>query len=410
MPISILMPALSPTMTEGNLVKWYKKVGDPLKAGDVLADIETDKATMEVEVVDEGILGKILIPEGTDSVPVNTCIGLILEEGESADACDTIIVPTAAAILAQSTTSLSLASELSIAASSTLTSIEVTSSRIIASPVAKKIAHDNNLDLHAVHGSGPRGRIVKADVEQVLHSTNLPSPVSAATSFTDAPVSNMRKVIARRLTEAKQTVPHFYLTIECVLDELLALRQKLNTLPGASTRLSVNDFMIRASALALMKMPEVNVSWHDTYIRSYKSADVSVAVSIEGGLITPVLRNAQDKSIIALSKEMKELAEKARSNRLKPEDYQGGTFSLSNLGMYGVTTFQAILNPPQSAILAIGAAEKKVIVASADAFQSATVMSCTLSVDHRAVDGAVAAQFLKVFKELIEHPLMLLAS
>ncbi len=402
MPIHVLMPALSPTMTEGNLVKWHKAEGDIVKAGQILAEIETDKATMEVEAVDEGILGRILIPAGTENVSVNAPIALILEEGEDKSALDSFKAP--AAVIANITPE---AETVVLPATIAMTTPPSHGERIYATPLARRIATQRAIDLHTVQGSGPRGRIVKADVESALSNLMIAQKPQNLSAYTDINLNNMRKTIAKRLTEAKQTIPHFYLTVDCEIDALLGLRSKLNALPNATQKLSVNDFVIRASALALKEVPEANATFHDTFVRQYDAADVAVAVAIDGGLVTPVIRNADDKSVTTLSGEMKNLAARARDGKLKPEEYQGGGFTLSNLGMFGVKHFGAIINPPQASILAVGAGEQRAVVKDGQ-LGIATVMTCTLSVDHRAVDGAIGARFLAAFKNAIENPLMLL--
>ena len=399
MPIQVLMPALSPTMTEGNLVKWHKKEGDVIKAGQILAEIETDKATMEVEAVDEGILGKIVIAEGTEGVKVNELIALILEEGEDASALENVKVtaPAPKAAVEASPAQAKGAEEVFHKSEE---------ERIFITPLAKRIAEQSHLDPRTLEGSGPRGRIVKADVEKALSAGGDPKPALRLGGYTDIKLSNMRKVIAKRLTESKQTVPHFYLSMDCELDMLMAFRSQLNNRPNTSQKVSVNDFVIRACALALTEVPEANVTFHDTYVRQYANADVAVAVAIDGGLVTPLIRAAEQKSVLDISLEMRALAEKARAGKLTPEDYQGGSFSLSNLGMYGVKSFSAIINPPQACILAVGAGEQRAVVKNGQ-ISIATVMNCTLSVDHRAVDGAIGAKFLGAFKALIESPLRL---
>ena len=399
MPIQILMPALSPTMTEGNLVKWHKKEGDVIKAGQVLAEIETDKATMEVEAVDEGILGKILIPEGTDNVKVNELIALILEEGENASSLDNVkaLVPAAAPATKPVTEN--------IAEKTAEIAHKPAGERVFITPLAKRIAEQGHIDPRTLIGSGPNGRIIKADVEKVIGSGGVKAaPVLTLGGHTDIKLNGMRKVIAKRLTESKQTVPHFYLSVDCELDTLMDFRRQLNARPNAPYKLSVNDFVIRACALALKQVPEANVTWHETYVRQYNNADISVAVAVEGGLVTPVICAAEQKSVMDISAEMKSLATRARAGKLMPEEYQGGSFSLSNLGMFGVKNFSAIINPPQACILAVGAGEERAIVKNGQ-ISIATIMNCTLSVDHRAVDGAVGSKFLAAFKSLIESPL-----
>jgi len=404
MPIQVLMPALSPTMTEGNLVKWHKKEGDVIKAGQILAEIETDKATMEVEAVDEGILGKIVIAEGTEGVKVNELIALILEEGEDASTLENVKVAAAADPQADLESSPAQAKVTEGVFHKSAHKSE--GERIFITPLAKRIAEQGHVDPRSLEGSGPRGRIVKADVEKALSSGGHPKPALRLGVYTDIKLSNMRKVIAKRLTESKQTVPHFYLSMDSELDMLLAFRSQLNNRPNTSQKVSVNDFVIRACALALTEVPEANVTFHDTYVRQYANADVAVAVAIDGGLVTPLIRAAEQKSVLDISLEMRALAEKARAGKLTPEDYQGGSFSLSNLGMYGVKSFSAIINPPQACILAVGAGEQRAVVKNGQ-ISIATVMNCTLSVDHRAVDGAIGAKFLGAFKALIENPLRL---
>ncbi len=413
MPVQILMPALSPTMTEGNLVKWLKKEGDIVKAGQVLAEIETDKATMEVEAVDEGVLGKILIPEGSESVKVNAIIALLLEEGEDAlalasfapkDPKETLTVPVA---------SFEENKTVQIEALSTIMVTETLSSgRIIASPAAKRLASASGIDVSRVTGTGPRGRVVKADVEATLSKVSdqrMLSPSVAPESlsgYVDVSLNIMRKTIAKRLVESKQTIPHFYLSISCQMDELMKVRGHINERRGKMDKISVNDFVILAAAKALKVVPDANVSFHETFIRKYKQTDISVAVAIDGGLVTPIIKNASEKPLGIISSTMKQLAEKARAGKLQPEEFQGGSFCISNLGMYGIEQFQAIINPPQACILAIGAGVPQPVVKEG-VIVPMTVMKCTLSVDHRAVDGALAAQFLAAFKGLIENPFTL---
>ncbi|MDR3438280.1 pyruvate dehydrogenase complex dihydrolipoamide acetyltransferase [Telmatospirillum sp.] len=425
MPIQILMPALSPTMSEGNLARWLKKEGDTVKAGDVLAEIETDKATMEFEATDEGTLGKILVPGGTQGVAVNTPIGLLLEEGEDASALAAVTpAPVAAATQTPAVPIAPTPAPTPAPAPAAVAAQAPTAgARIFASPLAKRIAKDAGLDLKAVAGSGPHGRIIRADVDRAI-AGGVASPAAAVPlaapaakpapvpvpevgpAYTEVPLSSMRKVIARRLSEAKQTVPHFYLTVDCQLDKLLTLRTDLNG-RSDSYKLSVNDFVIRAVALALRKVPAANASFTETAIRMYTDVDVSVAVATPNGLITPIIKHADHKGLAAISGEMKELAVKARDGKLKPEEFQGGGFTISNLGMYGVKEFAAIINPPQGCILAVGAGERRPVVKDG-ALAIATVMSCTLSVDHRVVDGAIGAEFLAAFKKLIEEPLTML--
>jgi len=424
MPIEILMPALSPTMTEGNLAKWLKNEGEAVKPGDVIAEIETDKATMEVEAVDEGKLGKILVPAGSQGVKVNQPIALLLEEGEDASALAKAATaapkPAAPAPTpAPATAPAPVASQPAAAPTPAPVAAAATGERVFASPLARRMAQQAGLDLARVNGSGPHGRIVKADIDAAL-ARGAPAaakPTPAATpaaappafglpAFTEQPHSMMRKVIARRLVESKREAPHFYLTIDCNLDRLLQLRQEINA-KRERDKISVNDLVIKASALALKRVPAANASWTETAVRLYQAADVSVAVATPGGLITPIIRSADTKTLSAISAEMKDLAARARENKLKPEEYQGGTFSVSNLGMFGIREFAAVINPPQGAILAVGAGEQRPIVKD-NALAIATMMSCTLSVDHRVVDGAIGAEFLVAFKKLVEDPLSML--
>ncbi len=419
MPVNILMPALSPTMTEGKLSKWLKKEGDTVKAGQVLAEIETDKATMEVEAVDEGVLGKILVPAGTDGVKVNAVIAVLLEEGEkSADIkASPAAAPKASAAPAKAEAPAPLAM---IKPSQEKQASSNQYGRVFVSPLAKRLAKEKNIDLTRVQGSGPHGRIVKSDLDKASAAAPKQAAASAPASTIDAraladayqipykavPNSGVRKVIAKRLTESKQTVPHFYLTIDCALDELMKVRKELND--GAQGfKLSVNDFIIKATAVALAKYPAANVSWTDEALLQYERADVSVAVATPNGLITPIIKDAATKSLKDISNEMKDLGIRAREGKLKPAEFQGGTISISNLGMFGIREFSAIINPPQAAILAIGAGEQRMIVKDGQP-KVATLMTVTASFDHRAIDGAVGAEFLQVFKKLIESPMGLI--
>ncbi len=420
MPIQILMPALSPTMTEGNVASWLKSEGEPVAAGDILCEIETDKATMEVEATDEGTLGRILAPAGSEGVAVNAVIGLILEEGEDASALAGAKPPPAVPASASPAEAPASAAPApsTPAAPPAAPAARASGPRIFASPLARRMARQAGLDLAAIAGSGPNGRVVKADVEAAIAAAAQAAPAPAAAApgappaapagYADTPASTMRKVIARRLQEAKREVPHFYLTVDCAVDALRETRKALNERSGDGA-LSLNDFVIRAAALALRKVPAANASWVDGALRRYDSVDVSVAVAIEDGLVTPIVRDADRKGLAALSAEVKALAARARARPmgLAPEEYQGGTFSVSNLGMYGVKTFSAIINPPQAMILAVGAAEQRPVVKDG-ALAVATVMSCTLSVDHRVVDGALGAAFLQAFRGLIEDPLTML--
>ncbi len=433
MPIEILMPALSPTMTEGNVTKWLKKEGDEVHSGDVLAEIETDKATMEFEAVDDGRLGRILVPEGAEGIKVNQPIALLLGEGEDPSALDKLAEKPAVAA-ASAAEPLRAAEPRPVAQPSPARGGNG-KGRIFASPLARRMAQQAGLDLAAITGSGPQGRIVKADIEAVL-SVERPSPTPARPSaqpqpaplttpaapptlskervlalagnppYTERPLTAMRRVIARRLTESKQTVPHFYLTVDCEIDELLKFRSELNAKSDAY-RISVNDFLIRAAALALRRVPAANASWSDEAILLWDTVDIAVAVALEDGLITPIVKNADSKGLATIANETKDLAARARAGKLKLEEFQGGTFSISNLGMFGVRDFAAVINPPHGGILAVGTGEQRPVVKNG-ALAIATVMSCTLSCDHRAVDGAVGAQFLAAFKKLVEDPLTML--
>jgi pyruvate dehydrogenase E2 component (dihydrolipoamide acetyltransferase) len=441
MPIEILMPALSPTMTEGNLAKWVKKEGDAVKAGDVICEIETDKATMEVEAVEEGTLGKIVVAEGTQGVKVNEVIALLLEEGESADALGKASAPKPAPETPKTEPAKAEAPKETAPAPKAAGALDVKAApaehgdRVFATPLARRMAEQAGVDLAGVTGSGPNGRIVKSDIEAAAGKpkpvaapaaattpkaapTAAAAPAAAALTkdrvvalagnipYTEFPNTSMRKVIAKRLTEAKQTVPHFYLTVDCEIDQLLKVRAELNA-RGEGLKISVNDFVIRASALALKKVPAANASWSDDVILQWNQVDIAVAVAIEGGLITPIIKQAEGKGLATISSEMRDLGARAKAGKLKLEEFQGGTFSISNLGMFGIKEFSAVINPPHGAILAVGAGEQRPVVKNG-ALAIATVMSCTLSVDHRVVDGAVGAAFLKAFKGLIEDPLSML--
>jgi pyruvate dehydrogenase E2 component (dihydrolipoamide acetyltransferase) len=425
MATNILMPALSPTMTEGTLARWLKKEGDQVRSGDVLAEIETDKATMEVEAVDEGVLGKILVADGTEGVKVNDPIAILVDAGEAvpASAAPKPVGPTAPA-----------AEKAAIAPPAPAGPAPASNGhdpgeRIFVSPLAKRMAMQAGIDLRGLKGTGPNGRIVKADVEAAHKpaapvAPAAPAPVAAAPASAPVapspkiaaphrlvPHSSMRKVIARRLAEAKQTVPHFYVSIDVDIDPLLALRAQLNAKspkegPGAF-KLSVNDLVIKAAAVALRRVPGVNASWTDDGMALYDDVDVSVAVSIPDGLITPIVRRADQKGLAAISNEMKDLGARAKAGKLKPEEFQGGGFSISNMGMYGVSAFAAIINPPQAGILAVSAGQQRAVVKDG-ALAVATMMTCTLSVDHRAVDGSLAAEWIAAFQAIVEDPLSLM--
>lgn len=408
MPIKILMPALSPTMTEGNIAKWLKLEGDTIKAGDVIAEIETDKATMEVEAVDEGILKKIVIKQGSQNVPVNSLIAVLVEEGEEKYDLEEFIAKNGQAI-AQAESS---APEASAQPSNTVSLPEekskiAVSSRVFASPLAKRIAANEGVDLKYVQGTGPGGRIIKDDVLQAAKTPSKGRIFRNPQEYELLVNSNMRRVIAKRLLESKNTVPHFYLNIECKLDALLAAREQINSkFDDKNKKVSVNDFVVLASAKALKDVPEANSSWGDDAIKLYNNVDISVAVAIDGGLVTPIVKNADQKDIVKLSEEIKVLAQRAREGSLVPEEYQGGSFTISNLGMYGIKSFNAIINPPQSCIVAIGQGVRKPVV-NGDKIEIATVMEVNLSCDHRVVDGAIGARFLAAFKSYIESPILM---
>jgi pyruvate dehydrogenase E2 component (dihydrolipoamide acetyltransferase) len=450
MPIQILMPALSPTMTEGTVAKWLKKEGDKVASGDVIAEIETDKATMEVEAVDEGVMGKIVVPEGTQNVKVNDVIAVLLGEGEDKSALagpgadappkpgadapppkPAAAAPPKPAAQPAAQAGAPTAPTPAAPAAPRPTNGSAPAShgdeRVFASPLARRMAANAGVDLTALSGSGPHGRIVKADIEAALQGGKpaaRPAPAAAPTAaksptpapaqgqagvppFELVPTTTMRKVIARRLTEAEQ-IPHFFLTVDCHIDPLLKVRADLNTRGEKDGfKLSVNDFVIKAAALALRKMPAVNAAWTDDGMMMFKSIDVSVAVALPAGLITPIIHHADQKGLATISSEMKDLAARAREGKLKPEEFQGGTFSISNLGMYGMREFTAILNPPQSCILAVGAGEQRPVVKDG-ALAIQTMMSCTLTCDHRVVDGALGAEFLGAVKKLIEDPLSMM--
>ncbi|WP_134499631.1 pyruvate dehydrogenase complex dihydrolipoamide acetyltransferase [Microvirga pakistanensis] len=472
MPINILMPALSPTMEKGNLAKWLKKEGDTVKSGDVIAEIETDKATMEVEAVDEGVLAKIVVPEGTADVPVNQVIALIAGEGEDpksvtappgggapapAPKAEASAAPAAAPAAQANTVQGDANAHLSYArvdqapagpaqgARPNGAGQQAGGGRVFASPLAKRIAREAGIDIASIQGSGPHGRIVEKDVRAALQSGGAkpaaapaaaaapapaPKPAQApalapsmgadqvkamfeAGSYEEVPLDGMRRTIAKRLVESKQTVPHFYLSLDCELDALMALREQINAAAGKDKdgkpayKLSVNDFVIKALAIALQRVPNANAVWAEDRILRMKHSDVGVAVAIEGGLFTPVVRKAEQKTLTAISAEVKDMAGRARNRRLKPEEYTGGSTAVSNLGMYGIKDFQAVINPPHGTILAVGAGENRVVVKNG-APAVVQAMTVTLSCDHRVVDGALGAELLAAFKQLIENPMGML--
>ncbi len=450
MPIELLMPALSPTMTEGKLAKWSKKEGDAVKAGDVIAEIETDKATMEFEAVDEGTLGKILVPEGAKNIAVNQPIAILLEEGEDKSALAKVpkspVAPKPAAPAAPKAETKPVTAASSAPA---LTPSKPTPSvtplpqagegkrreaaqgeggRIFVSPLARRLAEQAKVDLRAINGTGPHGRIVQHDVEAALKGGGAKRPPAAApftppapgggplskaavyalsgnTPFTEIPMTGMRRTVARRMVESKTTVPHFYLTIDCDIDPMMRVRSDLAEAGGV--KLSVNDFVIKAAALALRKIPRANASYSDDAILLWSEVNIAVAVALDDGLITPIVKSADTKRLPDISAEMRDLGTRARAGKLKLNEFQGGTFSLSNLGMYGIKDFAAVINPPHGCILAVGAGEQRPVVKNG-ALAVGTVMSCTLACDHRVVDGAVGAQYMAEFKKIIEHPSILL--
>ena len=431
MAVEILMPALSPTMEEGTLAKWLVKEGDRVKSGQILAEIETDKATMEFEAVDEGTIGRILVAEGTAGVKVNTAIAVLVEDGDAAGA-----VPAAAKPVAAVAAPVAVVAAVSVSVAAPVAA-KSAGARVFASPLARRIAAEKGLDLTGVQGSGPHGRIVRADVEgakavapvavgvaatpepaKAAPLSGMPTGMSAQTvmkmyadrTVTEVPLDGMRRTIAARLTEAKQTIPHFYLRRSVRLDALMAFRETLNKqLESRGVKLSVNDFIIKASALALQAVPKANAVWAGDRILQIKQSDVAVAVAIEGGLFTPVLRDADQKSLSKLSAEMKDLAGRAKTKKLAPHEYQGGSFAISNLGMMGIENFDAVINPPHGSILAVGAGIKQPVVLADGSVGVATVMSMTLSVDHRVIDGALGAEFMKAICDNLENPMAMLA-
>ena len=427
MSVNILMPALSPTMEEGTLAKWLVKEGDRIQSGDLIAEIETDKATMEFEAVDEGIIGKLLVTEGSEGVKVNSPIAIILDDGEDLEVQEkkdiTLQVEPKEQIVI---------SAAPLETKNPLTGVAQTSSlRIFATPLARRLAKENGVDLGSINGSGPHGRIVKNDIlninafspiaiqetlaDPVLRTNTVQASGSSVKNlyadreFKEIPLNSMRKTVATRLTEAKQNIPHFYLRKEIKIDELLQVRSRLNAhLAERNNKLSINDFIIKSCALALQSVPMANAVWAEDKILQLKPSDIAVAVSVEDGLFTPIIRDADEKSLSNLSKEMKELAEKARSKKLMPSEYQGGSFSISNLGMFGVDDFDAVINPPHGAILAVGRGLKKPIVNDDDTISVANVMSLTLSVDHRVIDGALGADLLQSIAKYLEDPVLML--
>jgi pyruvate dehydrogenase E2 component (dihydrolipoamide acetyltransferase) len=469
MTVNILMPALSPTMEKGNLARWLKKEGDKVKPGDVIAEIETDKATMDYEAIDEGTLAKIVVPEGTQDVPVNQLIAVLAEEGEDVKAAAAAAAKSAPATKAPAAAAASQSAAAQKEApkpgpslqdaqpvkapgpapapaqapqppraddgTERSASAQGRANRVFASPLARRLAKEAGIELGRIQGSGPHGRIIAHDIEAAKAGKGLIAPAPAAPapapmpavaapaderiralfeagSYDVVPHDNMRRVIARRLVEAKLTIPHFYLTLDCNIGKLLAAREEINALAPKDKegkpayKLSVNDFVIKALALALQRVPEANVTWTEGAMLKHKRSDIGVAVSIPGGLITPVVRHAEAKSLSVISNEMKDFAARARARRLKPEEYQGGTSAVSNLGMYGIKDFAAVINPPHATILAVGAGEERAVVRDGK-IEAQWMMSVTLSTDHRAVDGALGAQLLGAFKALIENPVLM---
>jgi pyruvate dehydrogenase E2 component (dihydrolipoamide acetyltransferase) len=438
MPTNILMPALSPTMEKGNLARWLKKEGDKIKSGDIIAEIETDKATMEYEAVDEGTLAKIVVPEGTQDVAVNAVIAVLAGEGEDVKAAASAVKSAPAARAAEAPkpqaappkTAAPQPAPKPAAQQAAPAPRAEGANRIFSSPLARRLAKDAGLDLNRVQGSGPHGRVIARDIEGAKSGKGLRASGAAggtiAPSMSDAqiralyedgsyeliPHDGMRRTIAQRLTASVQTVPHFYETMDCDIGRLLAAREEINASAPKDKdgkhayKLSVNDFVIKALALALQRVPDANVSWTEAGMLKHKHSDVGVAVALPGGLITPIVRNAESKSLSAISNEMRDLAARARARKLKPNEYQGGTTSVSNLGMYGIKDFTAVINPPQSTILAVGAGEERAVVRSGQ-LAVATIMSVTLSCDHRSVDGALGAELIVAFKKLIENPVMM---
>ena len=422
MPVQILMPALSPTMTHGTLAKWVKKEGDDVDSGDVLAEIETDKATMEIEAVEEGKLGKILVAEGTENVAVNEVIALLLEDGEDSSALEgaaTTPPPAAAAPTPVEPAPAPTPAPAPATPPPAPSAPAKSGDRIIASPLAKRLAAEKGVDLAAVTGSGPKRRIVKRDIEGAAPGAQAPAasvaptpgapsapgaPLSPMPEFEAVPHTSMRKTIARRLTESARDIPHFNVSVDVQLDALLDTRKRLNARDGAEQKISVNDFVIKAIALALARVPACNVSYTDEATIFHKRADISIAVSIDGGLITPIVKDAGNKGLATISMEAKGLAGRARAGELKPYEYEGGTFTVSNMGMMGVTSFNSIINPPQGAILSVGASQPRPVVTDG-ALSMATVMTLTLAVDHRCIDGVTAAEFIGQLKSILEEPL-----
>ncbi len=427
MSVNILMPALSPTMEEGTLTKWLVKEGDKIQSGDLIAEIETDKATMEFEAVDEGIIGKLLVSEGSEGVKVNSPIAVILDDGEELKVSE-----TADLVMDTQHIKLEIAKEEVVENKKpSMNAVQNSTTRIFATPLAKRLAKEKGVDLRSISGSGPHGRIVKTDILDAnvsgvdTNQVSLANPVLKTNAqrtsgssiinlytdreFKEIPLNSMRKTVASRLTEAKQNIPHFYLRKEAKIDELLQVRARLNAhLAEKNNKLSINDFIIKSCALALQSVPTANAIWAEDKILQLKPSDIAVAVSVEDGLFTPIIRDADTKSLSNISKEMKELAEKARSKKLIPSEYQGGSFSISNLGMFGIDNFDAVINPPHGAILAVGRSVQKPIVNEDESISVANLISLTLSVDHRVIDGALGAKLLQNITNYLEDPILML--
>lgn len=415
----IKLPSVAADTSGGNLHQWLKQEGDTVAVGDALAEIETEKAIVEINAEHAGVLGRIVVPAGAASVPINTVIGVLLEPGDDASVIDRVLAENGGAAVASAPAAAASAAATSAAAApaaapstaAPAATAAVPGGRLFASPLARRLAAQWHVNLLDITGTGPHGRIVRRDVEAARDRAPATATVASASpaarpAARRVPHTGMRRAIARRLTESKQNVPHFYLSVDCKMDALLALRAQANH--GGAVKLSVNDFIVRAAALALREVPEVNVSWHEDAIEYHAGADISVAVATDGGLVTPIVRDADVKSLSAIAGEIVELAGRAKINRLKPEEFTGGSLTVSNLGMYGISQFAAIINPPQAAILAVGAAERRPVVADNGELVAATVMTVTLSADHRAVDGAVGARWLAAFRTLIENPVRIL--
>ena len=418
MSVNILMPALSPTMEEGTLSKWLVKEGDTVTSGDLIAEIETDKATMEVESIDDGTIGKILVHEGQESVKVNEPIAILLLDGENLSDIKSIKkVPPTESVQEiekiESKEKLNFSSDktskINLDTNINIENLKKNETRIFASPLAKRIAKQKDVDLSLVNGSGPNGRILKADIENFNNNKDLLQNEIISNNNNSELINNssMRKTIAERLVKSKNEAPHFYLSLDCNIDQLLKIRSMINLKSNDKYKISVNDMIIKAASSSLIKVPKANASWENENTRYFNNTDISVAVAIDGGLITPIIKDVQSKGLLEISEDMKLLANKAKDGKLLPEEYVGGSFSISNLGMYGIKEFSAVINPPQGAILAVGSGEKRPIVIN-DQLTIASIMTVTLSCDHRVVDGAVGAQFLSVFKEFIENPSLML--